>query len=196
MYISLGVDCGPGRVLTYLKLRQVSLPFDWVVTYKGVCNIIENDFADFLPTAENNYETMNKKNGVLFLHENFPESTEKMTRRVERFKNILATSSEKLIFVRKSHGQHNHCEHGNIVVDDIDDMIKLDELLAKKYPLLDYEINLFLICDNCYSNLAKEYKHSDKLKIHNIARPYPPNVNMTFPYYFEECVTNLFCKKE
>ena len=40
MYISVGVDCGPANIFNELGLRTVSLPFDWVVTYKGVAHII------------------------------------------------------------------------------------------------------------------------------------------------------------
>jgi hypothetical protein len=191
MYISLGVDCGTASILKELSLRECSLPFDWVVTYEGITNIITNDFENYLPSDDNNYEKLNKNNGTLFLHNNFPDDIEKMNKRIDRFKNLLETSNEKLIFVRKSHGSHHHSEYDN-VVNDIDDAINLDLLLLKKYPDLKYEIHVILICDKCFTNVIKNEGISDNIKIHNISRPYPTNVNMTNPDYFNELCKKIF----
>lgn len=190
MFVSLGVDCGTAIILKYLGLRNCSLPFDWVVTYEGITNIINNDFTNYLPTIANDtYEKLNKNSGTWFLHNNFPDDIEKMKRRIARFKNLLETSNEKIIFVRKSHGYHHHGEYNN-VINDIDDAINLDLLLTKKYPNLIYEIHVILICDKCFTNIKINENISNNIKIHNISRPYPPNVNITNPSYFNE-----FCKQ-
>ena len=192
MFISLGVDCGTATVFKSLNIRKVSLPFDWVVTYEGVTDIIANDFNGYLPILNNDcYEKMDKNNGVLFLHDKFPEDIEKIKRRIQRFKSLIESNNEKLIFVRKSHGEHHHREHNNIV-DDIDDAINLDTLLKNKYPLLEYEINVILICDICFTNNKKDYNISENIKIHNIARPYPSNINVTNPDYFDHLCKNIF----
>ena len=47
--VPIGIDCGVADILKKYKIRKFALPFDWVVTYNGIKNIIENDFADFLP---------------------------------------------------------------------------------------------------------------------------------------------------
>ena len=192
MFVSLGVDCGTANILKCLGLRSCSLPFDWVVTYEGITNIINNDFTNYLPkNDDNNYEKLNKNNGVLFLHNNFPDDIEKINKRIDRFKNLLETSNEKIIFVRKSHGSHHHNEYNN-VVNDIDDAKNLDLLLLKKYPNLIYEIHLILICDNCFTNIIINENNSNNIKIHNISRPYPTNVNVTNPDYFDELCTKIF----
>jgi len=174
-----------------LGLRNCSLPFDWVVTYEGITNIINNNFTNYLPKEhDNKYEKLNRNSGTLFLHCNFPDDIEKMNKRIDRFKNLLETSNEKIIFVRKSHGSHHH-EYNN-VINDIDDAINLDLLLLKKYPNLIYEIHLILICDNCFTNIAINENISNNIKIHNISRPYPINVDVTNPDYFHELCKKIF----
>ena len=66
MFVSLGVDCGTANILNKLRLRNCSLPFDWVVTYEGITNIINNDFINYLPTKndDNKYEKFNKNSGL------------------------------------------------------------------------------------------------------------------------------------
>jgi hypothetical protein len=191
MYVSLGVDCGTANILNTLGLRSCSLPFDWVVTYEGITNIINNEFINFLPEKNDNiYEKLNKNSGTLFLHDNFPDDIEKMNKRIARFKNLLETCNEKIIFVRKSHGFHHHGEYNN-VINDIDDAINLDILLSKKYPNLIYEIHVILICDKCFTNIKNE-NTSSNIKIHNISRPYPINVDITNPDYFNELCKQIF----
>jgi hypothetical protein len=192
MFISLGVDCGTACMLKQLGLRNYSLPFDWVVTYEGITNIINNNFTNYLPQErDNKYEILNRNSGTLFLHNNFPDDIEKMNKRIDRFKNLLETSNEKIIFVRKSHGSHHHGEYDN-VVNDIDDAINLDLLLFKKYPNLIYEIHVILICDNCFTNIAINENISNNIKIHNISTPYPINVNVTNQDYIYELCKKIF----
>lgn len=194
MFVSLGVDCGTANILKHLGLRTCSLPFDWVVTYEGIANIINNDFIDYLPSEDNNNNNnsmlLNKKSGILFLHNTFPNDIEVLNKRIDRFKNLLETCNEKIIFVRKSHGSHHHKEYNN-VMNDIDDAIQLDLLLTKKYPNLQYEIHVILICDLCFTDTSSQ-NISQNIKTHNISRPYPPNVNITNPYYFDELCKEIF----
>ena len=77
---------------------------------------------------------------------------QKMNNRIALFKTILERTTDKITFVRKSHGSHHHSEYKN-VVNDIDDMIKLDLLLSERYPNLVYDIHIILICDRCFSNI-------------------------------------------
>lgn len=192
MYVSLGVDCGTAIILKKLGLRNLSLPFDWVITFEGITNIINNNFTNFLPINDNNkYEKINRNSGTWFLHDNFPDDIEKLNKRIDRFKSLLETSDEKIIFVRKSHGMHHHDEYNN-VINDIDDAINLDLLLVKKYPNLVYEIHVILICNDCFSNININENISNNIKIHNISRPYPKNINITNPYYFDELCKEIF----
>ena len=117
IFISLGIDCGTATILNKLKLRNISLPFDWTVTYEGVTNIIKNNFNNYFPEIYNNkYQKLNNTNGILFLHNQFPNDIEQMKNRIEKFKNILEFSNEKIIFIRKSHGEHHHKEYNGHVL--------------------------------------------------------------------------------
>jgi len=47
-YITIGYDCSPAAALRNLGLRDVALPFDWVVTNTdSFSQCIVNDFAEF-----------------------------------------------------------------------------------------------------------------------------------------------------
>jgi len=80
IFISLGIDCGTANILKEIGLRNCSLPFDWVVTYEGITNIMNNNFINYIPTVcDNKYELLNTNSGTLFLHNNFPDDIEKLT---------------------------------------------------------------------------------------------------------------------
>jgi hypothetical protein len=187
IFVSIGIDCGTANILKWTNLRNCSFPFDWVVTFEGVSDIIKSDFVDYIPT---DCEQLNKMCGVWFLHNNFPQDCEKISRKIVRFKNMLETSRERIIFIRKSHGEHHHKQH-HTVVDDIDDAIQLDALLTQKYPSLQYEIHVILICGPCFIDMKREHVSSN-IQIHNIARPHETGVDITNPYYFDDCCRKLF----
>ena len=105
--VPIGIDCGVADILKKYKIRKFALPFDWVVTYNGIKNIIENDFADFLPHnivyRENNDIVVFNKYDVKFIHDKFNESDiEKYNRRIARFKDLL-NNKELIIFLKKGH---------------------------------------------------------------------------------------------
>jgi hypothetical protein len=99
-------------------------------------------------------------------------------------------SNEKIIFVCKSHGNYRNNEYNN-VINDIDNSINLDLLLVKKYPNLIFEINIILICDNCFTNIIINENMSNNIKIYNIFRPYQININITNPDYFNKLCKNF-----
>ena len=89
--VSLGVDCGVANFLKENGLRNFSLPFDWVVSYGGVSNILKNNFSNYIPKDNLQF---NRKDNVKFIHENFPADIEKMNRRINRFLNLLNDDKE------------------------------------------------------------------------------------------------------
>lgn len=175
MIISIGVDCGTADFLKKYNLRIFSLPFDWVVTYQGVSGIINNNFENYLPKDDN--VLINKLNNacdVLFFHNSFPRDIDKMTRKIERLKNILETSNEKIIFIRKGHAVHHHHEQNgkyNIIKSDIIDAEDLDNILQKKYPNLDYSIIVVLVCGKCFDAEEIYKSESGRIQIYNMALP-------------------------
>ena len=75
MFISIGVDCGPAILLANNNLRHLSLPFDYIVTYNGISDIIINNFNNYLPSDTNLY---NKEYCIYFMHNNFPNDSKKI----------------------------------------------------------------------------------------------------------------------
>jgi hypothetical protein len=161
MFISIGINCDMATILRDQKLRTLSLPFDWINTYNGVHEIIENDFQDFL-TSEGK-----QKYNIDFPHNNFPNDCNKLENRVKRFLDILNNTNEPIYFLRAGHEIH-HCSNSRERCD-----IKLSEMLVdvlkKRFPKLTFKIIVFLACGNCYIP-KQEYKSSkDDIKFINIS---------------------------
>jgi hypothetical protein len=199
MYISLGIDCAIADILKEQNLRKCSLPFDWIVTYEGVANIIDNEFQNYIPEDNqffNNDSTpLNIYYGVRFHHNVFPQDREVIIKRVERFKYILENSQEKIIFIRKGHMEYHHTEYENDIVCDIADAIQLDKVLIEKYPKLNYKIHVISTCSIC-SKFQQSYDYdnlSSNLHFHNL--DYNPDYeNFTVELtkiVLSKCVTDI-----
>jgi len=154
--VSLGIDCGPSGFLKEIGSRFFSLPFDWVVTYSGVSEIIKNSFDTYVPSEYFHYDKIYNDtiSGVRYVHHKFPQDCNKLKRRVNRFLDLL-NQNQEIIFIRKGHSFHHHgeCEKFNFTLeDDISDSEKLSEFLTINYPNLKFKILVFLRCKKCYSN--------------------------------------------
>jgi hypothetical protein len=191
MIISIGVDCGIATFCKEHKLRNISLPFDWVVSYNGVSKCIMNNFTDFLVLSPEN--RINKYD--IYFHHHFSHETDNIVdkqhyeRRLERIKNILETSEEPIIFCRRGHSTHHHVEHNAKYADiknDIDDAEELDTFLSEKYPNLKYKIIVIVVCGNCFNRNTKYRSTHERIELHNIVSP---QVNL---YEFEQLCTSLF----
>ena len=172
MIIPIGVDCGMTDFIKKYKLRDVAFPFDWNVTFNGVSQCIDNDFKDFTEPLNNRIN----KYDVYFHHE-FNDSKlinqdkDKYIRRCERLINVLENSKEEITFCRKGHRCHNHDEHPpkfHTITNDIDDAEKLDMVLQKKYPSLNYKIIVILNCNRCFKCDVSYKSNSKNIDIHNI----------------------------
>jgi len=79
------------------------------------------------------YERFNCISKTEFPHNIFPNDNEKFVRRIERLKNILETSDEKIFFLRKGHATHNHIENNmDVIKSDLADAEDLDNILTIK----------------------------------------------------------------
>jgi hypothetical protein len=186
--IPCGIDCDVASLLQKYNLRHSSLPLDWSVSYGGVSKIIKNDFHDFIPTNNNKINTIYNN---YFLHNEFPQDTEKMIRRCNRLLDILTNTSEEVIFIRKGHAFRHHNEtiiHNLQLVNDIADAENLSSILKEKYPNLCYKIIIALICDTCFEKNTNFVSNDVNVKIYNISTP-------TYEYEkFETLFKNIFLK--
>ena len=160
--VSLGVDCGVANFLKENGLRNFSLPFDWVVGYGGVSNILKNKFSNYIP--KNNLQ-FNRDDNVKFIHENFPADIDKMNRRIDRFLKLLDSDGE-IIFLRKGHSEHHHTE-SEVINDDLLDCEELYDIIKQNYKNLKFKIILFLVCSKCYN--CKEKYDSEKVIVYNVS---------------------------
>ena len=108
IFVPIGTDCGIAAALNNHNLRLFSLPFDWVVTYNGVTDIIANKFKDYLFP-----NTLNVACNTKFVHNTFSSDYKMMNRRINRFMELLENEEKELIFIRKGHYIHHHPEAEN-----------------------------------------------------------------------------------
>jgi len=74
--IGLGETCTVAAALEVFNLRNAAYPFDWIISeYRSVCNILEEDFQDFLNpdylSIHPNFHGVINKYGLVFVHD-FP----------------------------------------------------------------------------------------------------------------------------
>lgn len=204
IFIPIGSDCFTTFGLKDNDLRFQSLPFYWIVTFDGIYDIIKNDFLDFIPKNDDNNITVNNSNDdnlevdthnnaiyndkykILFLHNKFPEDNEKIKKRINRFKQILETTTQEIIFIRKTHMMHHHEEmiknfNCNNVKDEILESEKLSKLLTTSYPKLNFKIYLILSCNICYEPI-NYYTDCSNIVIINISDK-SSNENFYETYY-------------
>lgn len=202
IYVSLGVDCKIANTLQKMNKRKCSLPFDWVITYGGVAEIVKNNFNGYLPDAKlvtDKY--FNKKYSVLFLHNHFPRDCEMMNKRSEKFIEILNSGEEKVIFIRKSHTDHHHKDFSLIntemklclnyptenLKNDIEDIIDFDNHLKTNYKKLNYEIHLILGCTKCFKKYKMQTELPTNIKIHNETHNNPIKNPSNDEYLYKIC---------
>ena len=170
MIIPIGVDCGIATLLRKYNLRNVALPFDWIVTYNGVASCFEDSFKDFIPTADDRINAYD----MFFMHDflHTSEDTVKYRRRIERLCQILDSNNEPIIFIRKGHATHQHGAHEgrfDTITNDLMDVNRLDSLLTTKYRKLNYKIIVLLVCGHCFDANTLYTSTSKNIEIHNLA---------------------------
>ncbi len=137
--IPLGINCSLAETLKKIGKRNISHPLDWVVSFGGISKLFQKKFEGFIPVKKYKYPNndeffWSEDFGIVFRHDNFPESTEKYQRRIDRLLNLLSTTTEHVVFVRKCHQHSHHQEvsHHNILYDnDIKDIIEFDKIIKK-----------------------------------------------------------------
>ena len=191
MIVSIGSDCHMTEFLKKNNLRSSAFPFDWIVSYNGVSKCIEDNFNNFIPKYLNRINDYD----MFFYHDfdgcNVYDHISKYNRRIERFKNILETTTEEITFCRKGHCPHHHNEHNEKytnITDDIEDVYSLDDILQKKYPKLNYKIIVILVCGKCFDSTKKYESKKENISIYNIAMN---NIDNTL---FENYLRTLFIK--
>ena len=162
IFVPIGTDCGIAAILKSNNLRLFSLPFDWVVTYNGVTDIIANKFKGYLFPDKQTVACNTK-----FVHNTFPTDYETMNRRINRFMDLLENEEKELIFIRKGHYIHHHSEaekNNCILKNDLQDSYDLNRHLKTTYPNLKYKIIVFLCCEKCF-------KYNEKVSLNNLSIP-------------------------
>lgn len=183
IFISLGLGCQVATQIKDAGFRQFSLPFDWVVPYSGVSSIIKNNFCNYIPNgiftnSNNDSHPVSLETHTIFPHNKFPQDTEKMKRRINRFIDLLNSTDKELIFIKRGHmDQHHNAEclikYNWNICNDIDECKEIFIFLKNKYPNLKFKIILLLLCSKCF-DVNTNYI-CENIEIHNVS-----NANTSF----------------
>lgn len=163
MIIPIGRFCGIVIQLKRLGLRRSAYPFDWMVSdLNMICDCIRDDFKDFFDVepedhagALNNIYYMvkkykNKNKGIGFPHHDMskPEIKTTFYRRIDRWKEILSTSIEKIIFAHTTF----HL--------DMNEVNRFITTIQEYYPKLNFHVIIIHeFSDENVDSLEKEYVH-------------------------------------
>lgn len=194
--IPLGVDCQVTFVLRDNFLRNAAWPFDWVVTYNGVSDIIKSKFQNYIPnviTDSANEQTKISAN-TYFMHNTFPNDASQLQRRIDRFLELLQTAENEILFIRRGHSHHHHQEaddFGVTIKNDILDCQELYDHLTETYPKLKFKIILILVCGHCFDPQTTYVPDNKRinLEIHNIAHLHRDDDK--FKHFFEKKILGI-----
>lgn len=169
-FISIGCDCHTAMHLKRKNVREISNPFDWVVTYNGVSGIIKSGFKDYFPKHSAGPVV---HNGVLWVHHTFPKDADTIKRRCDRFMRLLGDTNNKrnIVFIRKGHHRWHHEDCANRGIDaprnDIEDAVELDAYLVRHYPLLKFSIHVVAACTVCFDeSVDRQRPVSENVVVH------------------------------
>tara|TARA_B110000858_G_scaffold48774_2_gene56225 strand:- start:553 stop:1179 length:627 start_codon:yes stop_codon:yes gene_type:complete len=174
-YIPIGIDCDVAFMCKEFKLRNFAYPFDHIVTYNGITDILKNNFDNFIPEIHENTinnHILNKKYNTKFIHDNFllDQEKEKYKRRINRFLETLDNYNKlpnnKIIFIKKGHSIHHHNETDNII-NEYNEIKDFNYFLKNNYKNLNYEIKIILLCKQCNKNIKDENIENIKLYKYN-----------------------------
>lgn len=180
--ISIGCCCELTRGIQQLpdEYKTFNSPFEWCYTdtFDIITNLITTNFAGFTdckrktilyPDGSRAAQGNCLKQYDMFVGHYKNKWGNIGPRRAERFMNLIKTSDEKLIFVRKSH------LHNRIITQEVDDFKKC---IVDINPELNFEVlivNEFLTTDtvftveNCiYYPLINESRHGMWIKFEKI----------------------------
>lgn len=196
--IPLGMYCSVAEALKKIQMRQQSYPLDWVVSFGGISDIFSNKFEDFIPDKKYVYPNgdnfdWSKRYGLIFRHDNFPESTEKYNRRISRMLDILNTTNDLVVFVRSCHSYEHHDEiaHNNILYeDDMKDITAFDSVIKKDYPNLKYRIITILACNKCHKDKPEALSIGNTC-FYNISTIDNINKDILLPYLLEKEISRI-----
>ena len=161
MIVPIGRFCGIVMQLRRLGLRVDAYPFDWMVSdLYMICDSIETDFKDFFDVIpEKRDHALNgtyymhtkyrhKRKGIGFPHHDMydPKIKETFTRRIERWKTVLSTTTEKVTFAHTTF---------NLDMDEVKYFI---DTIQKYYPQLQFHmIIVHEFADDAVDTMEKEY---------------------------------------
>lgn len=161
--VSLGGGCILATEFKRYGLRNAAYPFDIITSeLVEVIKIIENNFKFFTDknylkrriNYKNQYWTYHTLYDLNFPHDfdasdnpkdpfedrNFTKFEEHYNRRIARFNN-LSNCTQQVFFFR-------YQSIYNKIKYTIDDIIKLKEIIKKKFPLLNFKIINIVTCDS------------------------------------------------
>ena len=186
MIIPIGIQCLNAMLKKKINKDSKTLPFDWMLSHPkfiyiilklllsnkiSVEDIVNNHFfrcekratiqrVEYHYTDSNGAVLYNSKYHVLFPHDKNNEETKiKYIRRLERLKDLILNSNEKLIFMYSS---QSSLKSGNFMIDGRDLLNNVYFYLTKIYELINiYNNNNKMIVFDSILNEDKNNLHEN-----------------------------------
>lgn len=156
IFISLGMNCGPGRQFEKKKLTEAFFPFDWCISdFESIYEALKNDFSNYLEkeSLEVLHHPENAKHRVVhdhtynirYLHDftlegeplnDYEQIRTKYFRRIDRLYRACSQRTKKVYFFRTSITKKQS--------------LQLNQLIQQKFPQLNYTLVVI--------NETKEFK--------------------------------------
>ena len=172
--VPFGYRCTSALVCKYSGLRKISLPFDWTIpAYPDrIQKVLENDFADFIPSNIRNGVFKNKYEiGLAHFDKNIDEGINMYKRRIDRFKYILNNDKHiYFIFVNEDYLYNPDYRNNDFNNSILENMYKLENYIKKNYKNLTFNILYFDFTERkieCNSNVIYFQIASSKLYNHD-----------------------------
>lgn len=136
-FVSLGYNCDVASMLRNLCLRSFSTPFDWLISpARFILDTWASNFEAIGDVAPTRLGNINLSSFAVYKHDNFgrirSEEVDKYARRSRRLMNLMMDQQSLTVFLRIE-----------MADEDINAMIKLDEMFSEKFPASSYCIVLF-----------------------------------------------------
>jgi hypothetical protein len=196
LYIPIGHRCGTTIALNHVKLKKISLPFDWgIFDTEKLIDALEDNLNNYIPDEKIiqkhmvNISGFQNKYGLKILHfnKNVKTGIEQYNRRIERMNNILNDGMHNKIFVFfNEDGLYDKNYLGNFC--SIINILKtFCNFIKKKYninPLIFYidfkdVQEIFIESNIIYIKLDSEIKFNNEKEQRN----YSLNIYKNSDYY-------------
>lgn len=141
--ISFGVRCTAAIACKYANVRNMSMPFDWLMPLlpSKMHTVLVNDFANFLPDVRNGEHTNVYGLQFAHFHPDVEEGIRQYERRIQRWRSVMRDGTKKVfVFINEDYLYDPTYREPGFNRQMFQDMLALEKFLRNEYSDLNYTI--------------------------------------------------------